>query len=424
MTKEPASPDDSDQSTARQWKLIYVVALGLGSSLLALALASWFFAYQATIGEPAWVWVPPLSQEEMFLVIRNAITFIAALGVGVTLFLSYRKQRVSEQQLTVALQANMNAIKALELTGDQHKTDYEDKLRARYSTAAQQIGDTNASLAAAGIISMAAVADEWQKLKRTSDRDDCIRMIVAGLPGENRVKNEATIIQSTCRSIFDRRMKAVVPDTAEWWGAGIDFTTTSSVFGPIYNWVINASRVRIRANQLSVDGTSIVQGVNIDGGILEISMQDDEEHLVIQNATIEKGGIDLKFGRPTPNKEVTAIFNSLKSHGGRVKFEETDQTLLKRFLIFKDCEFVAPGIALPSHCAEYEIVFDRCSFLTSPFFHLNAMRGEKPRIRLEGRNDFTDLMTGFPQESPQELLNVNSKYYSPDETEELTSQVL
>lgn len=295
---------------------------------------------------------------------------------------------------------------SLELARTQSASDAADKLRARYSSAAEQIGSNNASLAAAGIISMASVADAWHKMGRLGDRDDCIRMLVAGLPGTDRLAAETDLIRSTCRAVLDQRMASVASKQTEWWGAGIDFTTTGAAFGPIHGWVFEGSRVKIRCNQLATKGVlSIVQDITIDRGLVEITMHHDEEFLQIHNAEIRAGGINIRFGGPTANGTTKVVFSSLQAYAGRIKFEEPNRPSLSRVLVFKHCNFDAPNIALSPYSDNYEIVFEHCHFSVKPFVHLNVNRGKPPVIRLEGDNTFSKEMAGFPVDTPQELLS-------------------
>lgn len=421
-------------------KLWLVFLLGFLFSLALVAGLVWVLAAYETKTWAVWNHDPRMTQAQLFGIIRNAVTAGAALGVGITLFFSFRKQQATEKQLEISNAANFNAAESLILTREamlasrsqhardldvtreslaitreQNVSDYEDRLRARYSTAAQQIGDANASLAAAGIISMASVADEWHRLNRNRDRDDCIRMLVAGLPGDSRPIDDANIIRSTCHSIFDQRMTSIVDGKDEWWKAGIDFTTTRAAFGPIQGWVFDGSRVKIRCDQLANGGISVIQDITIDGGLLEISMQTNEEYLLVHNADIRMGGIDVKFGGLTPNKSTKVVISALQASGGRIKFEEPNRPSLERILVFQDCNFEAPNIALSPYCDNYEIVFERCHFAVKPFVHLNQIRGRHPVLRLEGNNTFSKEMTGFPINTPQELLSREKGSYSTEE---------
>lgn len=363
------------------------------------------------MGKSSWVLVPPLSQNEMFEVLRNAITFVAALGVGVTLFLSYRKQRATERQLLLTQEANNNAAAMLKVSSEslqatlaQHSVDYEDRLRSRYSTAAQQIGDANASLAAAGVIAMAAVADEWHKLGRKRDRDDCIRMLIAALPAHPRSAEDMDVLRSTLQSTFRGRMGASTPVGIAWWRAPLDFTATRAKFGKVDGWVLEQGRVRIRCSQLATSNeTRVIQRATLDGGLLDVSMDEEEPYLLLVNVSLQNGGIDISFDGSVIESTKIVVRNS-DLLGGRLKFEESNFPPMKRVLVFEGCHFQSPSIILPIG-NPYDITFESCVFAFNPLIAGGEATYEKATFSFKGKNVFTGEVSDFSA-APHEMLRV------------------
>ncbi|WP_377651183.1 hypothetical protein [Paenarthrobacter sp. YIM B13468] len=359
------------------------------------------------MGTPAWVLVPPLSQNEMFEVLRNAITFVAALGVGVTLFLSYRKQRATERQLVLTQEANENAAEmlkvasaSLQATLEQHSVDYEDRLRSRYSTAAQQIGDANASLAAAGVIAMAAVADEWHKLGRKRDRDDCIRMLIAALPADTRSAEDVDVLRSTLQSTFRGRMGASAPAEIAWWRAPMDFTATRAKFGRVDGWVLEQGRVRIKCSQLATSNeTRVIQRATVDGGLLDVSVDEGESYLLLVNVALQEGGIDISFDGSVAETTKT-VFRNSTFFKGRLKFEEPNFPPMNRTLVFERCHFESPSIILPNE-SQYDVTFESCVFASIPFIPSRGKVGEAATVNFTGRNVFTGGMPDFSAAPPR-----------------------
>lgn len=87
-------------------RLSLVFLLGFLFSLAVVVGLTWLFAAYETANWFPWLHEPRLSQDKFFEVIRNAVTMGAALGVGITLFFSYRRQRTTEG--TSALPRRLN----------------------------------------------------------------------------------------------------------------------------------------------------------------------------------------------------------------------------------------------------------------------------------------------------------------------------
>ncbi|MFC4372065.1 hypothetical protein [Citricoccus nitrophenolicus] len=426
MPAESASSSSSSdhQSNERKWPLGIVVVFGFLVSCLALGLAIWYFAYQATLGKaPVWWWFPALSQDEMFAVIRNAVTAVAALGIGVTLFLSYRRQRVAERTLELSAQAQLQATKTLELSANtyeltrrQHDAEYENQLRNRYATAAQQIGEGNPSVVIAGCISMATLADEWHRLKRPADRDDCIRMLVAALPEGPRADNGNHLRRSTINGIFEGRMSPTGPYGASWSPSSIDFGVTHAPFGKILGWTITGS-VKIHSDQLSLSSeTAVVQSTTVRGGRLHIPMNSTQQDyllfvtLALKNAQLR---VDFSLLPALPAKEnpSTLVFRNSLFERSSIRIDEPNSPCLPRKIVFEACTFNNRTVRVPRNSSAYEFVFTGCTFADNPFKTVNKRRSPNVGITLGEGNTFVGAMEGFPVNEPAALLDPSSWFF-------------
>ncbi|WMY80004.1 hypothetical protein [Citricoccus sp. I39-566] len=411
MPAEPPSSSSSSeqQPSERQWPLWVVVAFGFLASCLALGLAIWYFAYQATLGKaPEWWWFPALSQDEMFAVIRNAVTAVAALGVGVTLFLSYRRQHVAERTLQLSAQAQRQAAdtlnlsaKTYDLTQKQHAAEYQNQLRNRYSTAAQQIGEDNTSLVIAGCISMATVADEWHRLERPADRNDCIRMLIAALPEGSWADKDVQLKRTTIQAIFQERMSGSTAERANWSDARLDFGTSPATFGKIVGWNILGT-TKIGSKQLALGSeSSVIQSTRVASGVLEVAVDRFDgaaedfdrnfdplvdlrfEMLDLINAHLL---VEFPFS-PPETRPSKVVFRNSSFQDSTICFDEPNTPGLSRHFVFDGCAFQGSRIRIPQEGSNYRFSFEGCTFESRPFFAGDSY-GSSAVIELDDKNKF------------------------------------
>ncbi|MEV4902832.1 hypothetical protein AB0K08_16015 [Citricoccus sp. NPDC055426] len=419
MTAEPlTSPEQAQEKPP--WSLWKVALIGFFFSCLALLLAIWYFAYQATMDRPTvWWWFPALSQDDMFRVIRNAVTAVAALGVGVTLFLSYRRQHVAERALQLSAEAQLQATETLELsaktyelTRQQQVAEFENQLRNRYSTAAQQIGEDRPSLVIAGCISMATIADEWHRLERYADRDDCIRMLIAALPEGPWDDSGNHLQRSTIQTIFQERMS---PDThrASWSSAPILFGTTRAPFGRIVDWTINRL-VKIDSAQLSLGNeTPVIQSIRVQGGSLEVTMNSTKmDYMVFAALALHGAQLRLRFWMPPAvNQTSKVVFKNSLFDASLIRIDEPNTPPLARQIVFEKCTFASRTIQVPRDSMNYLFTFQDCRFAANPFKPVDRTRSPEVGIQFAGKNTFIGPMNRFPADSPAAMLDTASWFF-------------
>jgi hypothetical protein len=111
---EPPESGKKEQQQRDPMKLHLIFAYGFLASLVVVGAMVWLFAAYETA---SWWWPaqePKLSQDKWFEIVRNAVTTGAALGVGVTLFFSYRRQQTAEETQRIGAEAQRTAAKAQE----------------------------------------------------------------------------------------------------------------------------------------------------------------------------------------------------------------------------------------------------------------------------------------------------------------------
>ncbi|WOC60441.1 hypothetical protein RI444_18320 [Paenarthrobacter sp. AT5] len=156
------------------------------------------------------------NQEDLFGVIRNAITAGAALGVGMTLVLSYRRQKTLEENqattaeaLLVSSKAQQTAAAALDLSNSQHQLEVDRRaydqikdLRERYAAAAAQLGSESATVRMAGVYVMATLADEWHRQDHDDQRQACIDLLCSYYRAEPKDEDRRDLDWSVKEAIW------------------------------------------------------------------------------------------------------------------------------------------------------------------------------------------------------------------------------
>lgn len=100
----------------------------------------------------------------------------AALTAGGLAYYNGERQRRHDAANVAAQLAQSR-----DLDDRRHAADRNEALRARYSTAAEQIGHADSAIQLAGVISLAALADVWGQDGSLEDRQACIDLLCSVL---------------------------------------------------------------------------------------------------------------------------------------------------------------------------------------------------------------------------------------------------
>lgn len=131
--------------------------VGMSFAFMVLATSYLFLVLCVSVrlvdgGGPWFVFGHALEDGELFDATRNAVAFATFTIAGAAAYLAYRRQRATDH--------------TNELTRSRHDRDELGELRARFTTAVEQLAHSSATVRIAGVYSLAAVADQWL------DRDD------------------------------------------------------------------------------------------------------------------------------------------------------------------------------------------------------------------------------------------------------------
>lgn len=387
-TPSPQAPADNPPAVTKKEKgspLLLLVAFGLVASLIVLVLLGWYFAEQEYRRQcsstcPGWTFVPPLSSEAMFVVVRNTVTAAAALGLGVTIVLSYRRQRVAEQTLTYTAETQRLAVEAQTLESKRMDRESLDTLRKRYldiATLLNTKGDLNQITA---LHALESLIISWRQFKNDREAGACLNLLLSTmrLSRTGRTAYDKEFLQ-TAQRLLDRHLGEDEEGPLSW--SGLTFDATFCIGGQgIKNWEVtsgektaspqasgparisysNISGGTLRLSDTSPDSAasilpSTVNYVMINGGSLRLTLTGSNPAVQVRGCIFDGGIINITSTKLDVPREVT--FTSCTFDGGLVQVATTKTT----DITFRQCVFNRPPVSRPGvRYSRRELVFDRC----------------------------------------------------------------
>lgn len=373
-------------------RLPYVFLFGFLSSLLVVGGTIWLFAAYETADWLPMSHSPRLSQDKWFEIVRNAVTSAAALGVGVTLFFSFRRQQTAERnqrigqlaQLTAA-EAQKTAAEALDLSNRQHSLDQDRRrdsvtteLRARYAKTSEQLGSDQLSVRLAGVYSLAGLADDWAENGNEDERQVCIDLLCAYFrseqPGEStavrRELAEATL------QVVTERLQADAPTRKNWGKARVLLVDPGKM--PRLNGIGLTESGSVTIQGASLNRPAFLQDLTLDGGRLQlIEIQPGGFRLVLgKTRLLAAGALDVAFRRRRPgdgpgtDAPSRVLFRQLDLDGGRLRVNGVGC-----HVVFDRCEFYGGRINVRVLGNETSgpgsVTFTNCVFHANPFAQLS-----------------------------------------------------
>ncbi len=347
----------SDSHDRRPIRLSLVFLLGFLFSFAVVVGLAWLLAAYETADWFPWNHDPRVSQDKLFEIFRNAVTVGAALGVGITLFFSYRRQRTTEATQRITAEAQLTAAKAqetaaeaLELSNKQYELECERRkdaivaeLRSRYALAAEQLGAEALTVKLAGVFALATLADDWDRQGSSADRQTCIDLLLATYRALDAEGASDPIRSAIWRSVMDR-FRITNNSSRRWVESHIDF---SGILHP---------------------GTKIF-ALRIDG-LLDFSRTRTESaSFVVQSIILGQHGVLSFSGAHHSGLEFRAcVFDS-----GRLDL--TDVSVEQR-IVFQNCSFNGTWIVIDGAANGKNVEFIECSFTEFPN-HIRERRMRK-----------------------------------------------
>jgi uncharacterized protein YjbI with pentapeptide repeats len=234
-------------------------------------------------------------------VLRASIGVAAFFGAVLAGVYAYRKQRLAE--------------------GDARRSDAE-QLAARYTTAAEQLGNEKAAVRLAGVYAMARLADDWPDELQT-----CIDVLCAYLrmpydPDEESPKHkegEREVRHTIIRVIKDHLQDPKAPTS--WCGRDLDFTSAVFDGGTFEDAKFSGGRVSFGGAKFSGGQVSFF-GAEFSGGQVSFfGAEFSVSRVTFEEAEFSGGEVAFTRAKFSPS-EVT--FTRAKFSRGRVSFDDAE----------------------------------------------------------------------------------------------------
>lgn len=381
--------------------LLVLILLGLGLSGAALVSLGAFFSWLSLGTTYPWELDPRPSQEEQFGIVRNAVTAGAALGLGITLLLSYRRQKTNEQSQNIAARAlgvsaaaQETAAEALQLANKQHGLDVERRhddaireLHARYGRAAEQLAHSEVAVRLAGVYATAALADDWNFHREEDQRQACLDLLCSyyRIPARDVDRQEWDLpVREAIWSTVMSRLAADCPESKSWASALFDFRSLRDAPQLVAGVVLRNNHLDF--SKSNFPNGLIVDGCELRGGMFDLSgIKSPLRPVTLQELRLLDGHFYADFHVESPVK--TMKFQACDFVGGRLaiwpgveqvyftkcnfKGSELDVQMawgLKK-AEFVDCEFQTDVVEQPPNQRDFstwlrgaDLVFRGCSF--------------------------------------------------------------
>ncbi|WP_155852610.1 hypothetical protein [Arthrobacter sp. H14] len=343
-----------------------------------------------------WTLEQPLTARELQQVVQSAVTTAAALGLGITLYLSFRRQKTTDED-------HLTMLELLRLQQDQHRSDSITKLRDRYVSAADQLGSESRPIRLAGIYALASLADDWSEERNVKERQVCIDLLTTylalGANDTDTVESQGPEWETIWSTIFDRAV--LERNNPGWPGADVRIRNVR-----LKN---RLSGLRFDYGSLSFSG-SPVSAMEFDGcdfHATEVLFDSYDRGGVLSFRNCRFSGGSINFGWP-PDSDAPGAYEDLKIHSFNCNFEGT-QVLLDGSVdmggyTFQHCRFNATSPSFRGESPEPPAIgfiqMDHCEFSSDPLRELSL--------------DGTAMVEigGFDEDHPT-VAAMASKYNSP-----------
>lgn len=357
--------------------LISLVVFGVATSLLTVG---GFFLLFAAYEADAWLfWTSErhLSQDTLFDVGRNAVTLAAALGVGVTLFFSYRKQQTAEhgQELAItaqelAMESQRIATKTLQLSLDKHDLEKVGDLRARYSRSAEQLGSDKSAVQLAGLHSLVSLADDWAALQKFDEQQVCISLLCSFIKDSARGR-DASGAAAAVEIIKSRIHRDLAVGQGSWSGSTLILERAD--FGiELLNPSVHGGQLILRDCAWSEAG--MITGLHVKSGIM--ALQGMFKSPWFLGARFEGGRLELTPSRIGETLSVT--FASCSFLGSKVIL--SPEAGLPVHVDFVECHFVSGDVMMTILGARSSIRFSDCTFESPSVVKVRSRQATAPRL--------------------------------------------
>jgi uncharacterized protein YjbI with pentapeptide repeats len=172
-------------------------------------------------GHGWWITHHHLTSAQWYDVVRSTIASVGVFGIGAAGLLAYRRQQTSEAMERISHATHQLSVQL-------HEDSSTVDLRARFATAAGQLGHASAAVRLAGVYAMAALADDWHTANDDVQMQVCIDVLCAYLripydPDSTQAGDGEREVRLTVISVISDHLQDPTAPTT-WCGRNLDFT--------------------------------------------------------------------------------------------------------------------------------------------------------------------------------------------------------
>jgi uncharacterized protein YjbI with pentapeptide repeats len=232
-----------------------------------------------------------LTSAQWYDVVRSTIASVGVFGIGAAGLLAYRRQKTSEAMERISDATHQLSVQL-------HEDSSTVDLRARFATAAGQLGHASAAVRLAGVYAMAALADDWHTANDDIQMQVCIDVLCAYLripydPASTATPDGEREVRLTVISVIrDHLQDPDVPTT--WCGRNLDFTGATFDGGNFTDAQFSDGIVDF--SEATFSGAVTFRGAKFDGAITfrEAKFAGD---VTFYDATFADGVVDFSAAK-------------------------------------------------------------------------------------------------------------------------------
>lgn len=378
-----------------------LVSLGVTSSVLVVGGLFLLFAAYESRTWLFWTAEEHLDPDTLFGVGRNAVTLAAALGVGVTLFFSYRKQQTAEKAQELAAASQVTATKAqelatrtLQLSLDKHDLENVSELRNRYAKSAEQLGSDKTAVRMAGVHSLAALSDDWLALGKKDEQQVCISLLCSYM---NALRTERTaaddLVKKTALETITARLTAEQDSQVAHWGDRRVEVVGAFFQSGLRGFAVNGGAIEFQDCHLP--SSTWFHGFNMSEGSLAMGGTNSPGTRIpnFAQSNFNGGSVNLRIGHPDQGV--------MWMRGCDFNGSDVSITGIARQIRFEGCTFSDGGVFVSLIGADHEVTFNQCTFLNSEVVKIAQHEGHTTKTNFTKCVFDADLgqMSSNPEES-------------------------
>lgn len=344
------------------------ICIALVLALLSSASIVWLLAANQLGHWPVWERPGSITGEQWRSHISNAAALVGVPVVAAALVFSYFRQKTNDETRLIT-------AKVLQLQNAQHVASEAAAMRARYVTAAEQLGHDRASVRLAGVHSMVSVADGWEGAALQEDRQAAVNVLTGFFRMHSHTKGaKSRIAASAAWQALAERCAGTAG--AKRWDTDVDLRGILIPPGGLPKLAVSGRRFDLGGSTVACQpmersGTTYTaipfEGISVTGGTLSFAGAAlDKCGLLFSNGAFTGGALNLGVKATAavlPVPDLPCItFRRCKFDGTDVQLDTSVGSGIGLRVAFEECRFGSGQISFAGAEMLDSISFRDCHF--------------------------------------------------------------